>query len=45
MTTDSKYSPENVLDVLYRIAARSEDCESYNQHIYRLLEEVDETDR
>ena len=40
--TETKYNPEEVLDALFWIAARSEHTADYNAHIYRLLAEVDD---
>ena len=40
--TETNYSPEEVLDALFWIAARSEHTADYNAHIYRLLAEVDD---
>lgn len=40
----TNYNPEEVLAAIFWIAARSGHAEDYNQHIYRLISEVDETE-
>jgi len=37
---ETKYNPEEVLDAIFWIAARSEHPADYNVHIYNLLAEL-----